>query len=258
MLYKFLNKEPPETLFVGKINFIDMKVKCSLIRPEIKKGNFSGWDDIRLPFLAALKKRGYQSEAFVKYAIDVGITQNDKSTGKIEYFKAIDSFNTEIIDPKSNRYFIIREPVEIKIQNAPEQTISINLHPDFPKKGQRTFKTKDTFYIEKQDLSKLQNNKIYRLMDCINFQKKGDKFVFHSKDYETYKKFGKKIIHWLPKQEDIAKVEILMPDNTKQQCIGESLIKKLKPNAIIQAERFGFMRLDEIKNSTFKFWFTHN
>jgi len=121
----------------------------------------------------------------------------------------------------------------------------------------RKFKVHDKFLIEKEDFKKFKNNKLYRLMDCLNFSDKKGKFVFHSSEYKKYKKQGDKIIHWLPKQKDLVNVEILMPDKKIKEGLGEALLKKIKTGDEIQFERFGFCRLDKKEKSKLMFWFTH-
>ncbi len=255
-IYEYLGKKFPEAIFVGRINFEGMPVSCSKIRPLVENKTYSGWDDIRLPFLAALRRRGYQPEALIKYALDVGISLSDKKVTNEEFFKTINAFNKEIIEPISHRYFFVWEPKEILIENAPEQEIELDLHPD-NKKGGRRFKTKDVFYITKKDYLSLEENKLYRLMDCLNFVKKGEHLIFDSLDYRKYKENGKMIIHWLPKNNGLVKVEVLMPDNKKITGLGEKGLSSLKEGDICQLERFGFCRLDKKEKGKLIFWYAH-
>jgi len=170
--------------------------------------------------------------------------------------------NRRILDNKADRYFFITEPIKIKIKNAPEQEIELDLHPEF-RKGGRKLKTKDEFYIAKIDydiLMKGKKGELYRLMDCLNFVMKSKEFVFDSKEYVKYKDKGKRIMHFLPAQDDLGglvNVEVFMPDKKTIKGLGEPLMKKLKEGDIIQAERFGFMRLDKKENNKLFFWYTH-
>ena len=164
--------------------------------------------------------------------------------------------NKRILDAKSNRYFFIHDLKEIKIEKAPKQNVKLKLHPD-AKEDLREFKTNDHFYIEKEDYKKIKDNKLYRLMDCLNFKKKGRKFIFHSLDHENFKKHGDLIFHWLPKQDDLVKTEIMMPDKTIIKGIAETNVKDLKEDDVIQFVRFGFCRLDKKEKSKLEFWFTH-
>jgi glutamyl-tRNA synthetase len=254
-VYNYLGKKAPQALFVGRINFIDMKVSCSHTRPLVENGKYDGWDDIRLPFLDALKRRGYQAEAFIKYALDVGLSLADKKVTKKEFFKIVNAFNREQIDPSSYRFFFVERPKKIKIEGAPEQEVELDLHPDNKKKG-RKFKTNDSFYINEDDFKGLRENKLYRLMDCVNFHKKNGKLIFDSTEYEKYKEKGTGIIHWLPAQGNI-NVEVLTEEGKKIHGLGESNMNMLKKGDIVQLERFGFCRLDKKEKDKLIFWFTH-
>ena len=254
-VYNYLNRKIPETIFVGRINFEGMEVSCSKTKMKIDAGEYSGWDDIRLPFLRALRKRGYQPDAFVNFAVDVGPSPNDKTVSIDEFFKLVNSYNREIIETISNRYFFINNPVKIGIKNAPEKKSEILKHPDFPERGKRAFKTKGKFLVTKDDYDSLKEKQLYRLMDCVNFAKKGKEFVFDSEEYEKYKDKGDKIMHWLPDDTSNVEASVLMPDNKKIKGVAEGTIKELKEGDICQFERFGFVRLNDKKKM--EFWFAH-
>ena len=256
-LYDYMGWKMPETIYVGRINFEDMEVSCSKTRAAIEQKKFTGWDDIRVPFLEAMKKRGYQPEAFISYALDVGVTQNDKTVSKAEFFKSLDHFNREAIEPRAHRYFFVENPVEVTVEKAPKQDIELDLHPD-NRKGGRKFRTDSGFYIANADFKKLKEGKMYRLMDCLNFVKKGKKLTFDSKDYEKYKKKGEMIMHWLPVGKDLVHASVRLPDNNVIKGLGEAGMSGLKEGDIVQLERFAFARLDKKEGSKLEFWFAHN
>jgi len=254
-IFDYLKKPFPETIFVGRINFEGMPVSCSKTRPLIEDGTYSGWDDIRLPFLQALKRRGYTPDAFIKYAIDVGISLSDKKVTREEFFKTINSFNKDAIDSAALRYFFVWNPKEITIENAPEQVLELDLHPD-NKKGGRKFRVNGKFYITGDDFDSLKEGRLYRLMDCLNFTKNGSKLVFHSLAYRGYKEKGEKIMHWLPKAK-ANDVEVLMEDNKVIKGLGEEGMKSVKEGQVVQLERYGFARCDKKEKNKLIFWFTH-
>ena len=111
--------------------------------------------------------------------------------------------------------------------------------------------------IPEDDFKSFKNNKLYRLMDCLNFVKKGSKLVFDSTDYIKFKEKGEKIIHWLPKENGLVNVEIVMPDNSIAKGFGEAGIKDIKEGQLVQLERFGFARCDKKEKDRITFWFTH-
>ena len=94
-------------------------------------------------------------------------------------------------------------------------------------------------------------------MDCLNFKKEGGEFVFHSLDYEDYKKKGARIMHWLPVSDDLVNVEILHPDRTVSDGLVETNINHLNIDSVIQFERFGFCRYDSNVGDKKLFYFTH-
>ena len=95
MFYSVLGKEKkfPWTFFMGRIKFSDMNLGKRFIKASIESGEFSGWDDERLPTLSSLKKRGYKPEAFYKFAEERGLTDVDKVISSKDFFEALDKFN---------------------------------------------------------------------------------------------------------------------------------------------------------------------
>ncbi len=247
----------PVHLYVGRINFEDFEVSTTQTRQSIEQGKYAGWDDIRLPFLAALRRRGYQPETFVQWAIDMGVNENDKTVSREEFFKSIDAHNRKLLEPTANRYFFVADPVEVRIIGAHLQTVELELHPDHPDRGKRKFMTHEQFYLAKDDVDALIDGPIYRLMECGNFVKQDAIFHFHSRDVEEYREKGARIMHWLPVAQDLAKVEVMMPDGSTKQGCGEPGLKQLKEGTIVQFERFGFVRLDKKQGPKLTFWFTH-
>lgn len=236
----------------ARFNLEGVESSGRVIRDLIKKKKLTGWDDPSLTTLVALKRRGFLPEAIKNFVLSTGITK----TESILTWDDLIVHNKRILDADANRYFFIHNVKEIKIEKAPENVVKLKLHPD-AKEHTKEFKVKDRFYIEKDDFKKFKNNKLYRLMDCLNFKKKGSKLIFHSLEYEKFKKNGHFIMHWLPKQKDLVKVEVLMPDKKLVKGIAEPMVKKIKENEVIQFVRYGFCRLDKKGNDKLEFWYTH-
>jgi len=95
MIYKALDKkeEFPWTGFLGRIHLKDMKLSSTVITKGIKEKKYSGWDDKKLLTVASLKKQGYTPKAFWKLAEHIGLSENDKTLSKKEFFELLDTFN---------------------------------------------------------------------------------------------------------------------------------------------------------------------
>ncbi len=247
----------PTHLYVGRINFEGFDLSKTETMEKIQRGEYSGWDDIRLPFIAALRRRGYVPETFIQWSMDMGIGENDKTVSREEFFKSIDAHNRKLLEPIANRYFFIADPVEFRVAGAPKQTVELRLHPDHHDRGTRKFETHESFFLAKNDVDVLTDGPVYRLMDCGNFVKQGTNVHFHSRSVEEYREKGARIMHWLPVTKELAKVEVVMPDGSTRQGVGEPGLKDLKEGAQVQFERFGFVRLDKKQANKLVFWFTH-
>ncbi|MAE42580.1 glutamate--tRNA ligase [Candidatus Woesearchaeota archaeon] len=237
----------------ARFNLEGVESSGRVIRDLIKKKKLVGWDDPSLTTIAALKRRGFLPEAIKNFVLSTGITKSES----VLTWDDLIVHNKRILDAQADRYFFIKDAKEIKIENAPTQDVKLKLHPEFEDRDFREYKVKDSFFIEKDDFKNFKNNKLYRLMDCLNFTKKRDKFVFHSSEHEKFKKKGHLIIHWLPKQKDLVKTEVLMPDKKLVKGIAEPATKKLKENEVIQFQRFGFCRLDKKEKNRLSFWYSH-
>ncbi|NTV23967.1 MAG: glutamate--tRNA ligase, partial [Nanoarchaeota archaeon] len=123
-------------------------------------------------------------------------------------------------------------------------------------RGFRHFTTHRSFYVTKEDHDRFAEGELVRFMDCLNFRVDGKKYHFDSLEHEKFKGKGKQIIQWLPKSDNLVNVEVRMPDNTYRKGLAEPAVKDLHIGDSVQFTRFGFCRLDEIKEDKLVFWFT--
>jgi len=95
MIYEALGlaKKFPWTFFIGRIKFTDLLLSKRKITKAIAEGEYSGWEDERLPTIASLRKRGYKPEAFAKLAEHRGLSDVDKVMDSKDLFKLLDEFN---------------------------------------------------------------------------------------------------------------------------------------------------------------------
>ena len=238
----------------ARFNLEGVESSGRIIREKVKKKELIGWDDPSLTTLVALKRRGFLPEAIKNFVLSTGLTK----TESVLTWDDLMAHNRRLLDSKCNRYFFVEKPKEMNIDGAPEQNVELKMHPEFKERGTRKFKAKDKFYVAERDFKEFKDGKLYRLMDCLNFKKAKSKFIFDSLKYEKYKERGYGIIHWLPVQKDLVKVEVLMPDKEVKKGLAEPLVKNLKVNDAVQFARFGFCRLDKKEKGKLVFWYTHD
>lgn len=249
-IIELLNLNKYEIVQYGRTVIKGAETQGRKIRELIEQGLITDWDDPRLVTLRALKRRGFVKEMYYNLVEEIGLSPSQTN---IDWTR-ISTTNRRILDDSAMRYFFIEDPEEIKILNAPEKTVELDLHPD-NKKGGRKLKTNDTFFLSRKDFESLKEGKLYRLMDCLNFKLEKGRLIYVSDSIDDFRKKGTKIMHWLPRMEGIVDVEILMPDNEKIAGLAEPGVKKLKVDDVIQFERQCFCRLDNTRKMLF--WFTH-
>jgi len=105
LMYKALGliDKFPVILFIGRVKFTDVILSKRKIKAAIEDGGYEGWDDVRLPTVVTLMKRGYQPEAFYKFSIQRGISEVDKVISQADLFKIINEFNREILKEKTRK-----------------------------------------------------------------------------------------------------------------------------------------------------------
>ncbi len=246
------------TFEIGRFNFVGVESSGRKIREGIESGEFLGWDDPSLTTIVALRRRGFEPKALRDFLISTGLS---KAEAKLTWDDII-LHNKRLLDAEANRYSFVADPVELWVKAGHEQEVELNLHPTH-RKGGRKFKTHDFFWIATKDMNTLEEGKMYRLMDCLNFRKQKDGFEYDSVEVDRYKQHGEKIMHWLPKSDNLVSVSVMMPDKKIITGLGEPAMQDIKEGKVVQFERFGFCRLDKIeKNSEGKdslvFWYAHN
>jgi len=251
-MYQHLGWKYPEAIHYGRMKIIGGLLSKSKIVEGVKKGAFSGWDDPRLATFIALRKRGIQPETIRRLIIEVGPKTVDVTLS----WENLYAINRKLIDPIANRYFFVRDPRKLTVKNVSRAiTARLALHPDDQKRGFREFKIEPQkgaaeFWISTQDATLLKMRKIIRLMGLFNVKIENVEAGvieagFHSKGHEEAKKLGAPLIHWLPAGTGIP-CEVVMPDASTARGIAEDTCRQLKPNDIVQFERFGFAHIDSV------------
>jgi len=196
-IYKAFGWEEPIYIEYGAL-LTDLPTHKSEIKKLIEEGKIEGWDDIRLPTLMALRRRGILPEAIYEYIIkDVGLNKNDIKVdwNKIYYYHKLR------IDKKTPRYFMIRNPVRIVIENYDELVSKVKrvqdrietddyikgrfllrdrklyakipLHTEVDL-GYREIPLEEVLLIDKRDAELLKKNKYLRLFELFNIEYLGE------------------------------------------------------------------------------------
>jgi len=251
-MYRHFGWKYPEAIHYGRMKIAGGLLSKSKIVEGVRKGAFTGWDDPRLATFIALRKRGILPETIRRLIIEVGPKTVDVTLSWDNLY----AINRKLIDPVANRYFFVSEPRKVVVKNVPAQaTAKLPLHPDHPEHGYRTFQIKPinsecAFWISSQDTGLMKSRNIVRFMGLFNVQIESVhagviEAFFHSKEHEEAKKLGAPLIHWIPAETGVP-CEVVMPDASTIRGIAEDMCRQLKPDDIIQFERFGFVKIGSV------------
>lgn len=151
------------------------------------------------------------------------------------------------MDPGANRYFFVPNPVEIRLRNPPEvHQAHIPLHPDDPGRGRRTLAVRPRLFVPGPDFLEYQGREV-RLKDLFNVVL-GREATFTGRGMKELPK-----IQWLA--EGIP-TRVVMPDATVVEGLGEPGLAGARVDEVVQFERFGFVRIDEVGEGITA-WFAH-
>jgi glutamyl-tRNA synthetase len=170
------------------------KFSTSGLRKAIEAGEYSGWDDPRLPTLRALRRRGIRPEALRKFFIDMGVGETDVSLSLDNLYAE----NRKLIDADANRYFFVWDPVKLDITGSQVIEAKLPLHPSVDR-GFRKITVESSVLVCSQDISNAKPGDLFRLKDLYNVRITGEGTAeFAGHEIETIKNGGGRIIHWAP------------------------------------------------------------
>ncbi len=249
-MYRHLGWKYPEAIHYGRLKITGAFLSKSKIVQGIMEGLYKDWDDPRLATFAALRKRGIMPEAIRKMMIDVG----PKTSDVILSWENLYAYNRKLLDPISDRYFFVHDPIELTVKRIPKIfKVKLALHPENPDRGFREYiitpeveSGSATFWVAKKDMENLEMGTMIRLMELFNIRLESIEAYsveasYVSESYDDIRRTKTQLIHWVSIRDSIP-CQVIMPDATTSEGVAENACRQLKPKTIVQFERFGFVR----------------
>lgn len=260
-ILSLLNLRAPHLMEFSRLSIEGMPVSKRKIKPLIEQGIVSGFDDVRLPTLRGLKRRGIVPEAIKQFVLQQGFSKVES----IVDFSLVESVNRKYLDPRVKRYYFVPDPVQLTVEDAPKRTVKLALHPD-ASMGDRTVHTTSMFFVPRQDVQRMKSGDIFRLKGLYNVK------VKKSNDTVTGTYGGEELIpesakiQWTTEEYIpltvivpglIFKGETFNPESLKElHGYAEKAVARLPADEIVQFERVGFVRLERQKDDLLGI-FTH-
>ncbi|MGV8085563.1 MAG: glutamate--tRNA ligase [Candidatus Bilamarchaeum sp.] len=257
-IFDSLGWKMPELIGFSRLNIKNAPISKRLLLPLVKEGKVMGWDDPRLPTLKGLERRGVLPAAIKQFVLAFGLSKVESEPE----WEGLLAINRKMLDPQSKHFFFVANPIELQIEGLGKREIKLKLHPK-QDIGERTINIDNKVWISQMDFEKLTEGEIFRLKDLCNVKlvkKEHNRIVGKIEPEGTVEKK----LQWVGNGH--LECEILVPKDLLDQngefnpdslesikgfC--EEDCGKLKHGEIIQFERFGFCRFDNMPQKRLTF-----
>ena len=140
----------PRQIEFARLNMTQTVMSKRYLRALVEEGYVRGWDDPRMPTLAALRRRGYTGSAIRSFVNTIGMSKADST---VDLAVLENCIRTEL-DDHSCRAMAVLRPVKVVLDNWPEgesKTLTMENHPKHPEMGTHTVAFGREIYIESED-----------------------------------------------------------------------------------------------------------
>lgn len=129
----------------------------------VEENLVNGWDDPRMPTIAAFRRRGYTPSSLVEFTKRIGVTKMDNTVE----MSVLEACIREDLNDNAPRAMAVLDPIKLVIENYPESQIeqlTVKNHPSDESQGTRIVPFTKELYIEAEDFREAANKKYKRLV----------------------------------------------------------------------------------------------
>jgi len=152
----------PRQIEFAKFNITHTVLSKRNLKRLVAEGVVDGWDDPRMPTLAAFRRRGIPPRALENFCRDVGITRSPKTLQLAQF----DFHVRAVLNEEAPRYMGVLRPLKVVIENYPEgdgETLEAVNNPQDPGQGTRGVPFSRELWIERDDFLEDPPKKFFRM-----------------------------------------------------------------------------------------------
>jgi glutaminyl-tRNA synthetase len=153
----------PRQIEFSRLNITYTVMSKRKLTHLVTSGMVKGWDDPRMPTLAAYRRRGYTPEAIREFCRRAGVSRSDQWIDPSQ----LDECLREDLNTKTKRVMGILDPLKVVIENYPEDGVELMPAPfypdDPPLMGDRELPFCRELYIDRSDFMEDPPKKYFRL-----------------------------------------------------------------------------------------------
>lgn len=143
---------PPHQYEFARLNLERTIMSKRYLKKLVDEGVVDGWDDPRMPTIAGFRRRGYTPSSIREFCERIGVA---KANSEVE-MSQLESCIRDELNVTADRAMAVLRPLELVITNRPEdysETVSVEVNPNAPEKGERKVTFSGRLFIEEDDFS---------------------------------------------------------------------------------------------------------
>ncbi len=152
----------PRQIEFARLNVSHMVTSKRFLKRLVDEGHVGGWDDPRMPTIAAMRRRGYPARAIREFCDAIGIAKRDNliELANLEFHVR------QVLNQEAQRRMAVLDPIKLVIENYPEEQEeileAIN-NPEDAAAGTRPVPFSREIWIEREDFLEDPPKKFFRL-----------------------------------------------------------------------------------------------
>ncbi len=152
----------PRQIEFARLNLTYTVLSKRYLLRLVQEGYVNGWDDPRMPTLAALRRRGYPPEAIRAFMDHIGVAK----ANSVVDIELLEHFVRQELNKTALRVMGVLDPLKVVITNYPadlvEEMEAVN-NPEDPAAGTRKVPFSKVLYIEREDFMENPPKQFFRL-----------------------------------------------------------------------------------------------
>lgn len=151
----------PHQYEFGRLNIANTVLSKRYLRALVESGYVSGYDDIRMPTLRGLARRGYTPTSIKEFILSTGLSRVNSVTEP----ESLDNFLREDLKMTTMRPNVVMNPLKVIVDNYPEGEVEYLEAPnnaENPDLGTRKIAFSRELYIERDDFIEVKPNKKWK------------------------------------------------------------------------------------------------
>jgi glutaminyl-tRNA synthetase len=152
----------PHQYEFARLNLSYTVLSKRVLTELVRGGHVGGWDDPRMPTLAALRRRGVPPEALREFVRQIGVAKANSIVDVAMFEHAV----RDVLNRTALRRMAVLRPLKVVITNYPEgqgEELDAVNHPDDADAGARRVRFGRELYVERDDFMENPPKKFFRL-----------------------------------------------------------------------------------------------